>query len=424
MLFRFKPGCGLSLCAVLLAGVPAPAPAGSSLTLDAAQRLALSQSRKLAAGEASIAAARAMALAAGQLPDPVLKVGIDNLPVSGPDRFNLSNDFMTMRRVGVMQELPGAAKRRLRAGRFERASDKAAAEKALAAAAIERATALAWFALYFAGAMAQAIDGQVGAAGLELQAAEGGFKGGRGSLADVLAARGALAMLRDRASEAARRVESARIGLTRWVGQVDELAGLPDLDHVPVDAATIGSQLGHHPQIAVLAREEDVARAEVKLAEANRKPDWSVEVGFQQRGAAYSNMLSVGLSIPLQWDRANRQDRELAARIAQPDGARAERDDALRAHVAATKAMLGDWQSGRERLARYRGELLGLAADRTAATLAAYRGGKSSLPEVLAARRGEIDTRLQAIELEADTAKLWAQLNFMAAASQPDEESP
>lgn len=418
---------GLWLFAVLLAGVSAPALAGPSLTLEAAQQLALKESRKLAAGEASIAAAREMAAAAGQLPDPVLKVGVDNLPVSGPDRFNLSNDFMTMRRIGVMQELPGAAKRQLRAGRFERAADKAAAEKALAAAAIERDTALAWFALYFAGATARAIDEQAGQAGLELKAAEGGFKGGRGGLADVLAARGALAMLGERASEAARRVQSARIGLARWVGpagEASELAGLPDLDHVSIDAASIGSRLAHHPQVAVFAREEGVARAEVALARANRQADWSVEVAFQQRGAAYSNMLSVGLSIPLQWDRARRQDRELAARIAQAEVAGAERDDALRAHVAETTAMLGDWQNGRERLARYRGELIPLAQERAAAALAAWRGGKSSLPEVLAARRGETDVRLQAIGLEADTARLWAQLNFMAAASHPDKEAP
>jgi outer membrane protein TolC len=427
MLFRLKQGYGLAVFAVLLAGVAAPATAESSLTLEAAQHLALTGSRKLAAGEASIAAAREMAVAAGQLPDPVLKVGIDNLPVSGPDRYSVSSDFMTMRRVGVMQELPGAAKRRLRAGRFERAADKAAAENMLAAATIERDTALAWFELYFAGATARVLSEQAGAAEAEMQAAEAGFKGGRGGLADVLAARGALAMLSDRASEAAQRVRSARIGLARWVGQVGELAGLPDLDHVRIESARTGNgggQLGHHPQIAVLEREEDMARAEVRLAQGNTKSDWSVEVGFQQRGAAYSNMLSVGLSIPLQWDRANRQDRELAARLAQADAAKAQRDDALLAHVAETSAMLGDWHSGRERLARYRGDLLRLAAGRTEAALAAYRGGKSSLPEVLAARRGEIDVRLQAIGLEADTAKLWAQLNFMAAASEPAKESP
>jgi outer membrane protein TolC len=400
-----------------------PSAFGAPLTLEAAQQLALGQSRRLAAQDASITASREMAVAAAQLPDPVLKAGIDNLPVSGADRFSLSNDFMTMRRIGVMQELPAAAKRQLRAQKFDRSGDKAGAEKALIAAGVARDVALAWLDLHFAEAMAQVVREQGGEAELELKAAEGAFKGGRGSQADVLAARGALAMVRDRTSEVGRRVQSARIALARWVGPAAELAGMPDLEHVRLDGVSLAGQLAHHPQIAVLDREEEVARSEARLAEANRKPDWSVEVAFQQRGSAYSNMLSVGVSVPLQWDRARRQDRELAARLALAEQAKGERDDALRAHVAETSIMLGDWQSGRERLARYHGELVPLAGERSAAVLAAYRGGKSALSEVLAARRNELDVRLQALQLDADTAKLWAQLNFMAAASHPIKDS-
>ena len=75
--------------------------------------------------------------------------------------------------------------------------------------------------------------------------------------------------------------------------------------------------------------------------------------------------------------------------------------------------MLDEWQNGRERIARYRRELIPLANERTAAALTAYRGGKTGLNDVLAARRNELDVRLQALQLEADTARLWAQLNFL-----------
>ena len=37
---------------------------------------------------------------------------------------------------------------------------------------------------------------------------------------------------------------------------------------------------------------------------------------FSQRGSAYSNMVSLNVSIPLQWDQKNRQDREVSARLA------------------------------------------------------------------------------------------------------------
>jgi outer membrane protein TolC len=124
-------------------------------------------------------------------------------------------------------------------------------------------------------------------------------------------------------------------------------------------------------------------------------------------------MVSVGVSVPLQWDRKNRQDRELAAKLALVEQAKAERDEMLREHIAETRSMLIAWQNGRERIARYTREALPLAAERSQAVLAAYRGGKASLADVLAARRGEVDLRLQALEVELETARLWAQLNFL-----------
>src|SRR4051812_27408082 len=57
-------------------------------TLDEAQRLAVERSRQLPAQAAAVEASRRMAQAAGELPDPVLKAGIDNVPAEGPDQFS------------------------------------------------------------------------------------------------------------------------------------------------------------------------------------------------------------------------------------------------------------------------------------------------------------------------------------------------
>jgi outer membrane protein TolC len=402
------------LVALLVVGQDALA-MPSGLSLAEAQQRALARSRQLPAQDAAVAAAREMAVAAGQRPDPVLKAGVDNLPVSGPDRYHIGSDFMTMRRIGVMQELTRADKLQLRAAQYERAADKASAQKTLVTANIERDTALAWLELYYAVRMAEVARDQVSQTGLELQAAEGAYRGGKGSQADVFAARSAIAAAEDRASEATRRVTSARTMLARWVGADADiaLAAAPDLDHVRLDPATLDTALTHHPEIALLDRQQDIARTDVLLAQANRKADWSVEVAFQQRGQPYSNMVSVGVSVPLQWDRKNRQDRELAAKLALADQAKDEREEMLRAHVAETRVMLDEWQNGRDRLARYRDALVPLASSRSVAVLAAYRGGKATLADTLAARRNELDVRLQALQLEADSAKLWAQLNFL-----------
>lgn len=385
------------------------------LSLPEAQRRALERSRLLVAQDSAVAASREMAVAAGQLPDPVLKLGVDNLPVNGPDQFSLTRDFMTMRRIGVMQELTRGEKRELRSQRFDREAEKSLAEKTAAVAAIQRDTALAWLERYYAEAMAAVIAEQAGLVRLEIQAAEGVYRGGRGSQSDVIAAHSTLAGLEDRASEFSRRIQNARTSLARWMGEGAgaELASRPAMDSVRLDTEGLERELAQHPQVAILARQEEIAATETRLARANRTPDWSAEVMVQQRGPDFSNMVSFGVSIPLPWDRGNRQDREIAAKLAMAEQARAQREEMLRALVGEVRAMIGEWQNGRERLSRYERELIPLAKERAMAALAGYQGGRASVADLLLARRNETEVRMQAVQLEMDTARLWAQLNFL-----------
>jgi len=396
--------------------------AGTPLTLAEAQSLAVARSPQVAAFGHAASSAREMAVAAGQLPDPTLKLAVQNLPVDGPDAFSLTSDFMTMRSIGVMQELTGRDKRELRARHSDLEAEKSLAERSLAVANVERDTALAWLDRHYAEAMRAAIDEQSGEARLQVEAAASAYRAARGSQADVLAARSALAMLEDRASDADRRIRAAKYALVRWIGVDAErpLAGPVPIDQPPLHAHDLRAHIELHPDVEVLVKQEEIAANDVKLAEAARHPDWSVELMYSQRGPAFSNMVSIGVSVPLPWDRPHRQDRVLAAKLAMREQAREQREDMVRMHVADVGAMLAEWQAGRERLGRYAREILPLARERTQAALGGYRGAKSSLVEVLAARRDELDARLQALQLEWDNAHLWAQLAFLV----PDHESP
>lgn len=407
------------LRAVLLVALAVPGgavfAADTSLTLAEAQRLAVARSPMLAAKEHAALAARDMSVAARQLPDPVLKIGVDNLPVNRQERFSLTQDSMTQRRLGLMQELTRADKRRLRGERFEREADKSLAEKAAATSALERETALAWLDLYYTQAAAALVTQQIDQARREIQAAESAYRAGGGDQADVFSSRSALSGLEDKAVDIERRIGNAKIALARWVGNAADfpLGSRPATDAIRLDEALLATQLAQHPEIAVLARQEDIAVTEAQLARADKKADWSVELALQQRGPAYSDMVSIGLSVPLQWDRTNRQDRELSAKLAQAEQAGAEREDVLRERIAQVRTMLNDWHTNRKRQIRYQQELVPLANARTTALTAAYRGGKATLAAVLGARRSEIDVRLQALELEQGTDRLWAQLNFL-----------
>jgi len=409
------PLCRTGLCALSLLAV-FPAWAAEPLSLPEAQRIAAGRSHLLAANASALSASLKMANAAVPLPDPVLKLGVENLPVSGADRFSLTRDFMTMRRIGLMQELPSAEKRRLRAQRLAADALKAQAEQQMTLAGVQRSTATAWIDRYYALALRTLLQEQVEETRLQVQSAETAYRGARGSQADVFAARGAMAALQDRLSQVERQERNAALMLARWVGPDAERpeVGAPPWQATYLEHGLTVDHLRTHPDIALAAAQVEAAQAEARLANANRKPDWTVEASYNQRGSAFGDMVSIGVSVPLPVNQSNRQDQELAAKLELVDEARARYEDLLRNHEAEVRVMLGDWQTGKERLARYGSELIPVAQQRAEAALAAYRGGKGDLASVLAARREAIDARAQALTLELEVARQWAQLNFLA----------
>lgn len=385
------------------------------LSLAEALTTAVDRSLQVVAQEAVAASAREQAVAAAQLPDPVLKLGVENLPVNGEDRFSLTNDFMTMRRIGVTQELPRAEKRQLRAERFGRDAQRAHAERQLAIATVQRNTATAWLDRYYTLAMRELLQRQMEETQLQVQSAQTAFGNGRGNQADVFAARAALVMLEDRLSQVDRQSRGAGLVLERWVGVAAErpAAGPPPWQNTALDGALVREHLVQHPDLMVAAAQVDAAQTDRKLAQANAQGDWSVEASYSQRGSSYSNMLSFGVNIPLQLDPKNRQDREVSAKAAQVREAQARFDDMLRSHEADVRSLLNDWRNGKERVARFNDQLVPLAQQRTQAALSSYRADKGDLASVLAVRRDEIDIRLQALGVEQDTARVWAQLHYL-----------
>ena len=145
--------CIRSLAATLIGSAQfafAAVAAAQSLTLDEALRAADAQSPRLTAQRALVRSADHQAARAGELPDPKLKFGIENLPVTGEDAFRYDRDFMTMRSIGLMQDFPNRTKREARSARAERARDVEQAQFVSQAAMLHRDVALAWFELHFA----------------------------------------------------------------------------------------------------------------------------------------------------------------------------------------------------------------------------------------------------------------------------------
>ncbi len=411
---------------VLLAGaisvvhlLPAQA---ASLSLTQAQRLAASDAPQLNAQSAALRAMQQSAISADQQADPKLILGVDNLPVDTSDRFNLTRDFMTMRKIGFMQEFTRSEKLKLRGERAESEVRKEAAVLALVEVNLNRDVALAWIDRYFAERQLDLLKEMARESELQVSAATATLAGGRGQASDPLAARMAVALVADRTIDSERVIARAVANLGRWIGAAarQPLDAPPAFDTLTTHHADLIGNIDSHPHLAMYAPMLAMAKSEVELATAAKHPDWSLEVAYAQRGPAFSNMLSIGVRIDLPIFQSKRQDPAIAAKVALGAQIRAQLEDARRAHLAEIESMIADYDAATARLARYRADLLPLAKSRTEVALAAYRGGrvdmKSDLASVLEARRSEIDTRMAYLAAQSDQARAWANLNFLESA--------
>jgi cobalt-zinc-cadmium efflux system outer membrane protein len=390
---------------------------GQPLSLDAAVEQALARAPQVTASQAGVEAAQALATSAGRLPDPSLIVGIDNLPVNGRDAYSTTADFMTMRKVGVVQQFPRADKRRLQHARAQAGADLAEAELTRSRLDVARKTAQAWIRVATTNAALERLRTLQAEVELDALAARANLAAGRGSSADALAAESAVARLKNRLLQFQGEVRAAQADLSRWIGDAAlvPLAPLPSFEDLPVPVETVISNAHLHGDLLPFEARLTAARADVELARAERRPDWAAEISFARRGPDFSDMASIQFTIGLPLFSKYRQDPVIRARGASLRQIEAERESEIRMHTAELQGMVIEWQQLGEQLAQYRNELLPLARERSQVALASYRAGGADLRGSIEAFSDEIDLLIEAATLQNQRGQAWASLRYLEA---------
>ena len=411
-----------ALLIALWLGVASPVRASNNepLVLAAAVQAALARSQALNAQDAAARSAREAAVAAGQRPDPVLRFSLNSLPIEGDNRFSTSAEPMTSKAVSLMQAFPAELKRQARSQRFEREADVALATRAQRAASLRRDTAIAWFERHAQEQRVSLLRAQLNENRLQLQAAEAATRGAlpagtNSPSVDWLNARDAVAQTQQALLGAEAGLVNARQALARWTGESPDrpLGDAPALTPLALSATGFAPHLQQHPDLALASARLATAEADAELARQDRQPDWSGELMFSHRRPRFDNMVSLAVSVPLQWDRPQRQDRVLAARLARVDELQAEREERSREALAETERWLAAWRAGLEQMALIDSERLPWARQRVDLAQAAYRGSNARLGDVLAARRMALALEMERIEVHLSTARLWARLAYL-----------
>jgi outer membrane protein TolC len=383
------------------------------LTLAEAVQRGVDASPDLSAEQAAVDAAQALIAPAGQWADPELVAGVDNLPVNGAEAGSFSADFMTMRKVGLMQALPGYGKRGLRTRRARDALNVAQAQEVITTLDVKRQIAQAWIAVGVAEETVQRLRELKPAFELQAQLAQVGVRSARLPVAEALTSKSALLTFQDRIAVAEQAVQSARAELARWLpNDADRPLG-PKPNFGELANTEWVSIVHRHAELAAYDTRLEAAQSDVALAQADRHPDWSVGLMYGKRGALYSDMLSAEVRVTLPIFTGSRQNPAIAAKRAELRKLQSERDVQLRMHTAEVTQRLAEWKTLKRRVAAYRDDLLPLAHQRAHLMVAALPSGRGEIAAVLDAQSQEVDLQLKEIELDGELGNAWAYLTYL-----------
>lgn len=401
--------CAFGISCVAQAGLDVP------LTLAAAEDLALESEPGQVALEARAEALDEQAVAAGQLPDPMLRVGLANYPLQSG---GFSTEAMTQAQLGIRQAFPPGKSRSVSTRRFR----SLALEMGESADARRRDVLLAvrqaWLDSYY-WQRAQAIVSESRPFfGDLVSVTRSLYEVGRKTQQDLLRAELELSRLDDRVIEIDHRQAEARATLSRWVAKAAArpiALKLPAWEQVPAPEELHDSLL-EHPAVRAADARIAAHTAGVDLAHEQYKPGWALDLGYGYRdgmlpsGAPRSDFVSLSVTVDLPIFSSNRQDRALGAALRERRAANESRDELLRRLASELDREYARWQQLTRRIALYESRILALAESRVTASLLAYQSDAGDFADVMRGYIDDLDTQLELVRLQVERAQTYAVL--------------
>ncbi len=391
--------------------------AADTPSLQALIARGLETNPEIAAASARVRAAQARVRPAGALPDPILGVGIQNLPLGREAMDPQSPDagkpeMMTMKMLSIGQTLPYPGKLRLRREAAKHELDAATAELDAARQRVIQAVKDAYYELVFLDDAFELVRSSQAALTTVMKIAEGRYAVGATAQQDAISARVQAAQL---SQDASALVEQRRIVLARLNAVLNRTSDVPvakpAISATLIDAAvpssterirfvsqTLGARAGNSPLpgLAELQTRAETSNPEIRAHEAMisaqstrlelaRKaalPDFDLSLQYGQRSQR-PDMISAMVSVPLPIHRRAKQDQEIteaAAQLASLEAEHHTRTNEIHSRVAELSAGI---EQDRTQLSLLKAAVLPQARAAVESASASYRVGKLEFASVL-----------------------------------------
>ena len=160
--------------------------------------------------------------------------------------------------------------------------------------------------------------------------------------------------------------------------------------------------------------------AGVELAEEQRKPGWSIDLGYSYRdgylpdGDPRSDFVSLSVTVDLPYfKRKQRSDRSLAAALSERRAVISTREQLHRKLASRVDAEYSKWEQTDRRLSLYEGRILPQSSEQAQAALAAYQSDIGDFADVMRGYIDDLNTRLDFLRLQVDRAQSHAELQTL-----------
>jgi outer membrane protein TolC len=418
----FFRGLTPAIFITLLCWATAEAQQPVPLTLAEAENLALSEEPGHAALLARAQALDAQAVAAGQLPDPTMRVGLLNYPISSG---GFSTEGMTQAQLGFRQSFPSGKSRSSSTERFESLSVGMNANADARMRDVRTNVRSAWLETYY-WQQAHAIVTESRPFFADLATVTRSlYSVGRKTQHDVLRAELELSRLDDRLIEIHRHHMQAKAVLSEWLGDdaqrpMAEL--LPEWTQVPA-LEVLQENMQSHPAIVAADARISASGANVVVAEERKKPGWALDVGYGYRegylasGEPRSDMVSIAVTMDLPFFSKNRQDRTLAAALSERSASRYEKSELQRRLSSELESEYARWQDLTRRVALFESLILELSASQAHAALLAYQSEAGDFADVMRGYIDDLNTRLDHVRLKVERGQSYAVLSNLGGIS-------
>ena len=360
------------------------------------------------------ASSREAAIAEGQLPDPKIKFGVTNLPVTNSNALRFDREDMTVVNVGFSQNVTPLKKREVASNRLLAEADQFTTEQIATARSIERDVALAWLDVYEAQRKTELYQRLIDDMTAERKVLAASLSSGNAKTSDVLVVDTNISLTKEKRIFALRDERKARAALARWIGKSASRSISTELPAMANNLNHEASQkeLEKHPLIQNAFQSEKVAQYAVDSAQANLDRNWGWEVGYGKRFNDRSDMLSFQISIDLQLDRANRQDRRTAEKLVLVERARKLTEDRRRQLSSELESAMADAEAAEALENENRKQLIPNAQAKLSIAQAGYKSGMQTIVDVWQARRSVIDVELDRLSILTDKQRAAVKIGY------------